>query len=169
MPKLLKTAQNSIIPMYIHRVCELALEKLSGSEIAEIINNEFGFDYSKRTVNWWISKTGPYYDYFIEYATEENEQRAMIANNIFKANVDKAQITLAGVMSGKKGMGVPQVMAAKEWLDRSLGKVTDKVDLNAQIGLYTFADWALAQAEKLKQEQDETTNQSADKISKGTG
>ncbi len=59
-------------------------------------------------------------------------------------------------MSGKGNSA--QVTAAREWLDRALGKVPDK--LHASVGVYTFADW-------IKQETIKENEQCESKDEKG--
>lgn len=153
MGKIQKTTGNRLITAYHARACELIFDGVRIEEIVDILFQEYNVKYSPRTIWWWVSDTGPLRDYYMEYAADESKRRAMIADNVFKANVDKAQGTLAGVMAGKARHGIPQFMAAKEWLDRSLGKVVEKTqNLNMEM---TFADFIKEQTLRKQQLQNE--------------
>lgn len=167
MDSLAKT-RNSIILAYQHRACELRYEGTHSNEIADILFREYEYRTSGSAIRHWFSKNGTLFEYYNEYAAEQNDERERVANDVFKANVDKAQGTLARVMAGQRGMGVPQVLAAKEWLDRGLGKVADKVKLDARVGVYNFADWAIKQAEGIKDAEANAAAITAEKISEGT-
>ena len=100
--------------------------------------------FAESTIRWWFCKDGPLRGYYDQYALDMNETLRNKAVNLFMANVDKAAGSLAKAMNGEGNSAM--VEAAKEWLNRSLGKVPDKFQGALVHG--TFAEWMKAEALK---------------------
>ena len=115
---------------------------------SKFISDKIFFLYKQRfaesTIRWWFCKDGPLRDYYDQYALDANEALGNKVKNMFLANVDKAAGALAKAMNGEGNSAM--VEAAKEWLNRSLGKVPDKFQGSLVHG--TFSDWLKAQSLK---------------------
>lgn len=113
---------------------------------SKFISDKIFFLYKQRfaesTIRWWFCKDGPLRDYYDRYALDANEALGNKVKNMFLANVDKAAGALAKAMNGEGNSAM--VEAAKEWLNRSLGKVPDKFQGSLVHG--TFSDWLKAQS-----------------------
>ncbi|HEX5429871.1 MAG TPA: hypothetical protein VFX17_02195 [Patescibacteria group bacterium] len=162
-----KTAKNSIIPAYLQLAVELYFEGTSSDQIAADIEKQYNVKYAGRTIRWWFSEGGPWEDFYNDWASKEIKNRQRAADHTFKANLDKAQGTLAQVMAGRKNMGAAQVMAAKEWLDRGMGKVPDKAFVLTD-NVRSFAQWAKQQQELIDEaEQAEAVPTGSDPMDEG--
>lgn len=111
-------------------------ERYIGTPYKEIrvkILEKYGLEVPESTIRHWFHKNGVLKDIYREYATEMNEIELEETMDLLKGNLKNAVKILGRVMSGKKQpgyvFGAAQVMAAKEFLDRGMGKVKEEVDL----------------------------------------
>lgn len=136
--KLPKTSGTKMILAYHHEACELYFDGKNTDTIAEILNKKYGLGYTGRAIRHWFTANHYIRNYYDSYAVQRIEAIKKFTQDLFESNVDKAAGTLMKVMAG---MGTPaQVSAAKEWLDRGMGKVADNLNLKGSIGVYSIAD-----------------------------
>jgi len=155
--ELAKKPNLSILPAHQALAVELKYEGHTYQQIANEIRYKYDISVPEGTLKWWFYRLGPLREYYDDYAATMNEMKVATIQNTFKAKLENAQAALMLAMSGKGNSA--QVQAAKEWLDRALGKVPDKLD--ARIGVYTFADWMKQETLKEK-EQHESQDQKGD-------
>lgn len=161
MKKITNKTSDKPIPAHQALATELWYEGVSSTEIAKEIQDKYGIKFADSTIRWWFSDTGPLESYYDDYANQQNKVRLRKVQDTFKANADKAVGALAMVMSARKGYGAAQAIAAEKWLDRALGKVTDK-QLLIHGDINTFAEWAELQQEQINNEQTKTISEGAD-------
>lgn len=154
--ELIKKPNLSILPAHQALAVEMKYEGHTYQQIANEIRYKYEVIVPENTIKWWFYKLGPLRQYYEEYAATMNEMKVVTIQNTFKAKLENAQAALMLAMSGKGNSA--QVTAAREWLDRALGKVPDK--LHASVGVYTFADW-------IKQETIKENEQHESKDEKG--
>lgn len=129
--------QKPPIPPYYVLAIKLRYQGRSSTQIAQAIRRVFGLAYSPETIRWWFKAGGPARAEYDQYAQAQNEMLLSQVNNIFVAKLYQAQKVLLKAMEGEAKM--IQVIAAKEWLDRALGKPIVKATADANITM-TLAD-----------------------------
>lgn len=164
MKELVNKTNDKIIPAHQDLATKRWYEGASSPQIAKEILETYNIKVADSTIRWWFCDEGTLVDYYEEYALQQDKLRSRQAKHTFKANVDKAIGTLAMVMAGKKGFGAAQVMASKEWLERSEGKVVEKTEnINMNI---SFSDWIKEDILKEQQENEHSNKDTQETISK---
>ncbi len=122
-----KKSNLSIIPAHEFLAIQLRYQGMQYDKISLQIKQKYDLDVPKTTIAWWFYKNGKLLSLYREYADQMVELEMEEARDFIRGNVSKAAKVLAQVMQGVGGPA--QVMAAKEFLERGLGKVKDEVDL----------------------------------------
>ena len=110
-----------------HRLAiELKYEGKKYADIAEAVN------VHEKTVGAWFYKSGKLYDAYKQYAEEEGKIRREEALDIFRKNIKNAAVILSSLMAERD----PRVKfkAAKEIIDRELGRAVEKVETKHDFG-----------------------------------
>lgn len=97
------------------------------------IAEEFNIIVAESTIKCWFWKEGPLRQFYRDYADVMIDLEMEKTRDFISSNVSKAANCLALVMGGQGGPA--QVMAAKEFLDRGLGKVTEKREHSGAVGV----------------------------------
>jgi len=105
---------------------ELKYEGYPYPQIIQMIFKKYGIRMEYATIASWFYKNGRLREYYDAYANQRHELEFAETKDLVHAHSKKAVITLLRVMSGWGGP--QQVMAAKEILERTLGKVKDNVE-----------------------------------------
>lgn len=122
---------NKIILAHYWEAIKLRYEGKTSAKIKDVILEKYDIDVHSGTIRNWFMRNGALRELYDNYAEERIELEKKEAQNFLKGNVTKAAKTLAMVMAGKGGPA--QVMAAKEFLERGLGKVKENIDLNQNV------------------------------------
>lgn len=108
-------------------------ERYSGTryrDIAEELEDKFEIQIAEKTMRMWFSKNGRLYDAYKTYAKERNQIELEATEDFIRSQAYKAANCLVRIMT--KGGTTSQVMAAREILDRSLGKVRSAESQDSQ-------------------------------------
>ena len=117
-------------------------EKYRGVPYKQIcvnIKEKYDKDIVEETVKHWFWKKGKLLTMYRDYADTMIDLEMEECRDFIRGNVSKAAKTLARVMAGDGGPA--QVMAAREFLDRGLGKVKERTELSGVIGVFTLKDF----------------------------
>ncbi len=147
MRKIANRTNTSIIPAHQALAIERWYEGAASADIANEIWGKYRVKVADSTIRWWFCEEGTLVDAYNDFAEQQNKLRNQKVRNTFSAHIDKAANTLARVMAGQGGM--PQVAAAKEWLDRGMGKVPDKATILTG-NIRTVAELMQKEAQELK-------------------
>jgi hypothetical protein len=123
-----KNVGTAMIPAYqFHAIKMRYSGQYTYKQMVEEINKKYGVTFSVEAIQSWFGKRGSLGEAYRQYADEMMALEIEEAQDFIKGNVSKAAKTLAAVMMGKGGPA--QVMAAKEFLDRGIGRVTEKLQV----------------------------------------
>ncbi|HBX15891.1 MAG: hypothetical protein UV20_C0009G0033 [Candidatus Magasanikbacteria bacterium GW2011_GWA2_42_32] len=125
--KRLKSANLSLLSAYQFFAIQKRYEGHPYKRISAEIKQNYGIEIAEGTIKWWFYKGGPLAQCYREYADNMVQLEIEEVQDFIRGNLSKAAKVLAQVM---QGMGGPaQVMAAKEFLERGLGKVGEEINL----------------------------------------
>lgn len=129
--KLKLLNKNEIIPAYHFEAVKLRYQGMRYKQIRQELKIKFGIDREEQTIAYWFYKDGPLHKFYREYADLMIALEVEETRDFIRGNVSKAAKTLAAVMTGQGGPA--QVMAAKEFLDRGIGKIKDDEEKPTEI------------------------------------
>jgi hypothetical protein len=129
------SANLSILPMYKFYAVQERFKGTPYKQIALNIREKYDVDITESGIKYWFSSNGSLMEFYREYADGMIKLELEEVRDFIRGNVTMAAKVLAGVMAGKGGPA--QVMAAKEFLDRGLGKVKDEVEHSGTVGIAT--------------------------------
>ena len=128
----------AILPAYQFFAIKERYRGTQYKKISLMIANEFNVNIPEGTIKYWFYKKGPLKDFYRKYADDMIDIEIEEARDFIKGNVSKAAKILAQVMVGNGDSA--QVSAAKEFLERGLGKVKEehehKVEANITLGVF---------------------------------
>lgn len=130
MAKEIKTSIN-LIPAYQYHAVKRRYEGASALKISEEMREKYGVNYPDSTIRWWFCRTGTLAKFYREYADEMIEMEKEEARDYIKGNVAKSAKILAAIMISPTAQDSTKVAAAKEFLERGLGK--EELPINANI------------------------------------
>ena len=130
-----KEADLALLPAYKFYAVQQRALRIPYLTISRKINEKWDVNISEQTVKNWFWSQGSLYKFYRAYVDEIREMEKEATEDFIAGNLSKAAETLAMVMAGQGDS--PQVAAAKIFLDRGLGKVAEKADINikATIGI----------------------------------
>lgn len=139
MTDLSKKKDNlSILPAYQFYAIKQRYKGIPYKEITTKIGEIYGVYLGNSTVRCWFWKNGVLQQQYREYADLMIQLEFEECRDFIRGNVSKAAKTLARVMSGDGNAAM--VMAAKEFLDRGLGKVKEEVEHSGGIVVAPLRD-----------------------------
>ncbi len=104
------------------------------------------------TVKDWFWKGGILYDHYQEYSDLLNETKTEVAKETISKNLDIAAQMIVGLMGSDKDE--IKFKAAKEILDRELGKPKETIQHEGNVGLDFSYEHILKKARQQKQKAD---------------
>jgi transposase len=104
------------------------------------------------TVKDWFWKGGILYDHYQEYSDLLNETKTEVAKETISKNLDIAAQMIVGLMGSDKDE--IKFKAAKEILDRELGKPKETIQHEGNVGLDFSYEHILKKARQQKQKTD---------------
>lgn len=123
----------SVLPATHFFAIQKRYEGWTYPRIIDEMKKRFDVDVAESTVRWWFYKGGPLATIYREYADKMTTIEIETARDFIKGNVLTSAKVLARVMAG--GGSMAQVAAAREFLDRGLGKTEETVNTKLSGGV----------------------------------
>lgn len=137
------TNSKSVIPAWYFIAFGLRMKGLTFAQIAEYVRKHP--DY----VRSLFARSGAMYEYWREHANEEQKDNTEAAMDMIFGHLP--EYTRAAIVVAKNTTSMIGVAQRDRLFDYALGKPEDRIKLNATVGVFNFTDWALAQAEEIKE------------------
>ncbi len=148
-----RTNSKELVPPWYFTAFGLRMQGLTYDQIAESVRK------SPAHVRSLFAKSGAMYEYWREYASIEQQDNVEAAIDMVFGKLPtlmRAAINTA-LMPNMAG-----VVQRERLFDYTLGKPEDRIKIQATVGIFNMADWAMAQAEKIKEY--ESTGRSSETI-----
>ena len=129
-------------------------ERYKGTTYKEIVNKirqKFGVEFAISTIKNWFCHVGGLHDCYRDYSDQMIKLEKEETDDFIKGNIKNAAKTLAFVMA--TGTDSAKVNAAKEFLERGMGKVKEEHEHSGSIAVGVL-DILRAKEELEKQKQD---------------
>ena len=152
------TNSKGILPALYFTAFGHRMQGLTYAQIAEIVGKHP--DY----VRSLFSKGGAMYEYWREFALMEQQENV-------EATIDmvfgKLPMLMRAAINTALMPNMAGVVQRERLFDYTLGKPEDRIKIQASVGIFNMADWAIAQAEKIKEY--ESTGRSSEIITEVAG
>lgn len=147
------TSSKEILPAWYFSAFGHRMQGLTYEQTAELVRKH------PDTVRHLFSKNGAMYNYWREWATMEQQDNV-------EATVDmvfgKLPMLMRAAINTALMPNMAGVVQRERLFDYTLGKPEDRIKIQATVGIFNMADWAIQQAEKLKE--DESAGRSSETI-----
>ncbi|MBU2060116.1 MAG: hypothetical protein KKB38_20590 [Gammaproteobacteria bacterium] len=117
----------SILPVYQYFAMTRKYRGIPYARIVEEILEKYDVEVSESTIKYWFYKNGPLKTCYEEFAAQETEFEIELTHSLLKSYLSPAARTLGLGLAGQAN--AIQIAAAKEILERGIGKVKDEMDL----------------------------------------
>jgi len=96
-------------------------------------------------------KNGALFKYWRDYVEHRKAEQIEESNDMLFSRLPDSVRRL--IMHAQQGKGLVSLEAIKTQMQYTMGKPEDRIKLDATVGIFNFTDWALKQAESIKQKQ----------------
>lgn len=111
-------------------------------QIAEIVRKH------PDTVRHLFAKSGAMYDYWREWASMEQQDNVEAAVDMV---FGKLPVLMKAAINTALLPNMAGVVQRERLFDYTLGKPEDRIKIQATVGIFNMSDWAIQQAEKIKE------------------